>query len=342
MTQVNRPLASLPNALSPTGIDILPFIADSVICTDENGRILVFNKAAERSFGYTAAEVLGQNIAILLPKRHREQHAEQLRSFALGTGTADRLMGGQREVSGLSKSGREFSAEASISRHSLDGETILTVVHRDVTERKELEEQREAIARELDHRIKNVISVVSALVSLTAKSALSVGEFRDSLQARLGGLAATQSFLGRNKGQQIILGSLLLAELAHYRDPHDSNIRISGAEVTLNAAAVQPLALVFHELATNSAKYGALSEPHGCVAITTKFMSDGAKRLLAIEWCETGGPQVRPPDKHGFGTLLIEQMTKRVFQGDLELDFRPEGLVCRMVLPTNKLVESKP
>ena len=190
MQRTDLPTMLLPNGLPPTVIDVLPFIADSVICTDEHGRILLFNKAAERSFGYAAAEVLGEPINILLPPRFQTGHGDHMRAFSQVSGVTARLMGDQRVVWSLRKNGEEFPAEASISRHMFENATILTVVHRDITERQEIEAQREAIARELDHRIKNVISVVSALVSLTAKSALTVEEFRDSLQQRLGGLAA--------------------------------------------------------------------------------------------------------------------------------------------------------
>ena len=327
------PFEMLPVRPALVGIDILPFIADSVICTDQGGRILLFNPAAERSFGYSTAEVLGEHVDILLPQRHRAQHTDQVRAFASGDGTASRIMGYQREVWGRRKNGEEFPAEATVSRHSVDGRTILTVVHRDITERKELEEQREAIAHELDHRIRNVLSVVSSLVSLTAKSTSSVTEFKDSLQERLSGLAATQTFLGRAKGKNISLSALLLAELAHYRSSDGTNININDAPMALRSQAVQPLALAFHELATNSAKYGALSDARGCVTVTTDYMIDGDKGLLAIEWRETGGPPVQPPGRQGFGTTLIEQMIKRVLQGDVVIDYRPEGLVCRMTLP---------
>ena len=166
------------SALQPAlmSADVLALVADSVISTDEDGRILFFNQAAERSFGYSASEVIGQHVEMLLPQRHRAQHVHQVRDFALEDGAADRLMGHQREVSGRRKNGEEFPAEATVSRHSVGGKTILTVVHRDITGRKELEQQREVIAEELDHRIRNVLSVVSSLVALSAKHAASASE----------------------------------------------------------------------------------------------------------------------------------------------------------------------
>ena len=318
-------------------IDVLQFITDSVICTDASGQILLFNRAAEKSFGYTAAEMLGKSVNVLIPQRHRAQHANHVETFGLRAGTSNRLMGEQREVWGRRKSGEEFAAEATISRHSLDGRTILTVVHRDITERKELEEQREMIAHELDHRIKNVISVVSALVTLTANSASTVKELRDSLLERLISLATTQRFLARSRGASVEFAELLGAELAPYRSSDGTNVCIAGLPVTLRSSAVQPLALVMHELATNCAKYGAFSQPNGRVTISVDSEVLKGSRQVAIEWREAGGPLGRTPERLGFGSLLIEQMIKRVFRGEVTFDYRPEGLFCRMVMPAAAL-----
>ncbi|MCG6115262.1 MAG: PAS domain S-box protein [Mesorhizobium sp.] len=328
-------LFSVPRPLQSTlmGIDVLALIADSVICTDEEGRILLFNQAAEQSFGYSATEVMGQHVEMLLPERHRAEHAHQVRSFALEDSAENRLMGQQREVWGRRKNGEEFPAEATVSRHSVNGRMVLTVVHRDITERKQLEELHEAIEHELDHRIQNMFSVVSSLVSLSAKSASSVDEFRDSLQDRLRALAATQTFLRRGRRGSISLGELLLAELAHYRNSEGTNLIIQSAPVELGWSAAQTLALALHELATNSAKYGAFSDERGSVTVTSESRSDGEERLIVIEWRESGGPPVKPPSRQGFGTTLIEQVIKRTFQADIIVDYRPEGLVCRMTLP---------
>jgi len=330
---------ALPLQPALMGGDVLALIADSVICTDEDGRILFFNQAAEQSFGYGAAEVIGERVEMLLPQRHRAQHIHQVRSFALEDGAVNRLMGHRREVSGRRKNGEEFPAEATVSRHTVDGRTILTVVHRDITERRELEEQRESIAHELDHRIRNVLSVVSSLISLSARSAASVGELKDSLQERLRALAATQTFLRRGTRESISLSDLLLAELAHYRSPDGANVIIEGEPVALSPTAVQPLALAIHELATNSAKYGAFSDPRGRVTVTFEGMSEGDERLLSIEWRETGGPPVKPPVRRGFGTAFIEQVIKMTFHAEVSVDYRPEGLVCRMTLPRAKVEE---
>lgn len=311
--------------------DVLALIADAVICVDESGRIVLFNRAAEQSFGYSAGEVIGKQVEMLLPERHRAEHARQVRTFARGDGAANRFMGSRREVRGLRKNGEEFPAEAMVSRHMVDGRTILTVVHRDITERKALEEQREAIARELDHRTRNLLSVVRALVSLSAKSAANVAEFKESLLGRLGALAATQTVLRFGAQQSTSLGTLLRTELEQYRTPDGANILLEGPPLSVGAKAAQTLALIFHELATNAAKYGALSVAGGRVTITSAFTADGDK--CRIEWRETGGPLVTLPKREGFGTTFIKQVVRMTFRTDVIIEYLPEGLVCRMTLP---------
>ena len=104
--------------------DVLALIADSVICTDDDGRIMVFNRAAERTFGYSASEVMGQHVELLLPERYRAEHAQQVRNFASGEGETGRIMGHSREVWGRRKDGEEFPAEATVARQIVDGSRL--------------------------------------------------------------------------------------------------------------------------------------------------------------------------------------------------------------------------
>lgn len=329
---MQHPAPAAPTAsYSALNVDVLTLVADSVICTDEDGRILVFNPAAEQTFGYSAGEVIGQPVEMLLPQGDRLEHVRQVRGFAQGDGAANRLMGHRREVRGRRKNGEEFPAEAMVSRQTLDGRTILTVVHRDITERKELEALREAVTRELDHRIRNLLSVVNSLVSISAVGAMTVDEFRDSLIGRLSALAATQGAL-RFGEQSTSLAELLLAELAQYRTPGGGNVVIEGPAVSVGPKAAQILALAVHELATNAAKYGALSSADGRVAVTSAFKDEGDKGLLVIQWRESGGPPVKSPQRQGFGTRLITQVVAKALRAEVLLDYRPEGLVCQMTV----------
>jgi two-component sensor histidine kinase len=245
-------------------------------------------------------------------------------------------MGHRREVRGRRKNGEVFPGEATVSRQTVDGKTILTVVHRDITERKELEELREAAADELAHRMRNLLSVVNSLISLTAASAVTVEEFKESLTGRMRALAVSQSAL-RLGEHSTSLSELFRAELAQYQTSNGANVTIEVASVPVGPRAAQMLALAVHELATNSAKYGALSSVGGCVAVTSALQGEGDKSVLVIKWRETGGPPVSPPTRQGFGTTLLRQVVARALRADVALEYRPEGLICRMTLPTTTL-----
>lgn len=321
-----------PELLPALKIDVLALVADSVICTDEDGRILIFNPAAEQSFGYRASEVIGLPVEMLLPESDRQEHIHQVRAFALGDGAANRLMGHRREVRARRNNGQIFPAEAMVSRQAIEGKAILTVVLRDITERKAVEELREAAARELDHRMRNLLSVVDSLISISAASAVSVEGFRDSLTRRLASLSATQSAL-RFGEQSASLGALFQAELTQYQTQDGANVSVEGPLVPVGPKAAQLLALAIHELATNAAKYGALSLASGRVAVTFAFTGEGDEGLLVIQWREAGGPPVTPPERKGFGSRLIKQVVARALRADVEMDYRPEGLICRLTVP---------
>lgn len=323
-----------PSSLQPAlNVDVLALVADSVICTDEDGHILVFNEAAEQSFDFRASEVIGQPVEMLIPELDRLEHVQHVRSFATGKGAANRLMGHRREVRGRHKTGHVFPAEAMVSRQMIDGRMILTVVHRDITERKELEALREAATHELHHRMSNLLSVVDSIVAISAASAESVKEFKESLTGRLTALAATQTALRFGEQQSTSLSVLLLAELTQYQSPDGANVVIEGPSVPVGPKAAQLLALAVHELATNSAKYGALSHADGRVAVTSAFEGEGDKGLLVIQWGESGGPPVKPPVRQGFGTRLIKKVVAQSLRADVAMDYRPEGLVCRLTVP---------
>lgn len=323
-----------PLDLQPVlNIDVLALVADSVICTDEDGRILVFNQAAEQSFGYSASEVIGQRVEMLLPHNDRAEHVRQVHNFALGDGAAKRLMGHRREVRGRRKNGNEFPGEAMVSRQTIAGKTILTVVLRDITERKELDELREAVAREVDHRMRNLLSVVNSLISLSAASAVNIVDFKESLLGRLKALAASQSALRFGEQQTVDLSELFRAELKQYQISDGTNVIIEGPPVSVGPSATQMLALAAHELATNSAKYGALGTAGGRVSVTSAFTGEGDKSVVVIEWREAGGPPVKSPSRQGFGTTLLKQVVARALRADVAMDYRREGMVCRLIIP---------
>lgn len=311
--------------LGPSTDEILSCIADAVISTDALGRILLFNPAAEKLFGYSAAEVLGTSIEFLIPARFRETHARDVAKFGSASTDSAREMASEREVFGLRRNGTEFPAEAMLSRRFIGQKFLLTVVIRDVSYRKALDEQRSLIASEMAHRFKNVMAVVNAVISLTARSVLTVEEFRDALLDRLQSISRTQDAV-LESGTNVQLIELVEAEMAPFQNHASNRIDVHGPQLTVPAQQAVSIALVLHELATNAVKYGSLSNIEGSVQVTWTIERDGDTPYLLLEWVEMGGPTVEPPVRRGFGSDLIG----RCFgPSSSALTFDPEGLTAR-------------
>jgi PAS domain S-box-containing protein len=206
-------------------------------------------------------------------------------------------------------------------------------VNIDVTERKRAEERQRVLLAELDHRVKNALATVSSVVSQTAAGSTSVANFVKALDGRLRSMATTHELLSSGRWQGISLPELIQQELAPYATRH--NTKISGPKVVLRPEAGQAMAMVLHELATNAAKYGALSAKQGRVSIRWERQLNGHPLRLVLEWQEVGGPAVVDPDKAGFGMTTIRDLIPYEFGGKVDLTFGPEGIRCRVELPAD-------
>ena len=201
----------------------------------------------------------------------------------------------------------------------------------DIDEVHRVSESRDLLSRELAHRIKNIFAVVIGLAMLKARAAPENLAFAEELTAALRSLASAHEFV-RVTGAPVEenLQALLAALFSPYCDAKGtSRVRVSGSDCAIAARAATPLALVFHELATNSAKYGALSQPSGHVDMTIDEREDG----FAIRWCEKGGPPVTDTGKRGFGSRLVEMAVKGQLQGKWDRQFAADGLVVELVVP---------
>lgn len=312
-------------SFAPSGSELLELVADGIVSADEKGRIILFNKAAETLFGYSRAEVLGRPVEILLPQRARDAHREAVAAFAASSEAGNRMMGPRREVTGRRKDGGEFPVEASLSRRLSEGRVVLTVAIRDVTVRRLAEEQRQILSRELAHRFKNMMVVVTSILSLTARYAPTKEALVASLRGRLAALARTHEMLLGSETESADLRALLEGELAPYRIHSSSNVRLTGDPCVLPGPQVVNMALAIHELATNAAKYGALSRATGQVEVS--WSSDDG--VLDLHWKETGGPTVGEPKGGGFGTELI----RRLLGGGVRFEYPKEGLQAWLRVP---------
>ena len=196
----------------------------------------------------------------------------------------------------------------------------------DVTDRVLGDRQQKLLLDELNHRVKNSLATVQAIAHQTLRSSPEPEQFRGAFESRLMALAATHDLLTATSWRGATLRDLLLSELQPFSP---DKYQLSGPEVDLTPAETLALGLVLHELATNAAKYGALSAPGGCVRLVwSRF-----EGRLDLEWREQDGPEVSIPTRRGFGSRLIERSLKEQLGGSARLDFAPSGLVCHIRLP---------
>ena len=210
----------------------------------------------------------------------------------------------------------------------------LVRVVQDVTERKAAEQRAKLLIDELNHRVKNTLATVQSLASQSARGALSPAAFRESFEGRLIALSKAHDQLTMHHWESADLRELVTGSLAPYAGAE--RVVLRGEDVVLRPRAVLTLAMAFHELATNAAKYGALSAPGGRVEIRWQPVrpeGGGGRVLLQVEWQEEGGPAVAEPQQRGFGSKLIEGSVAAELGGSARLSFAPEGLRCEMYIP---------
>ena len=209
----------------------------------------------------------------------------------------------------------------------------------DITERKHMEQQQHQLVAELDHRVKNALATVVAIIAQTQEGRGSLPDFVAALDSRIQSLARTHELLSRSHWAGVSLHDIVERELA----PYDSgNVEIDGPHVELTAAAGQAMAMVLHELATNAAKYGALSTRSGRVELRWWWLRNGSSGRLAVEWREIDGPPVQRPSQTGYGTSIIRELVPFELSGEVDLALEPAGVTCRMEIPPQGIREGRP
>jgi PAS domain S-box-containing protein len=214
------------------------------------------------------------------------------------------------------------------------GELLYVVrVVQDISERKISERRQKLLIDELNHRVKNTLATVQSLAAQTARGGPTPPVFRERFEGRLAALSKAHDQLTLRHWENADLRELLAASLAPHTGAAANRIVLRGEDLTLRPRAVLTLAMVFHELTTNAAKYGALSTPAGRVEIAWRPFEQAGRRMLYIGWHEQDGPPVTPPERRGFGSRLIEGSIAAELGGSARLDYAPTGLRCEMTLP---------
>ena len=217
--------------------------------------------------------------------------------------------------------------------------SILDVVlrHQDkvMREREEARRHQDFLMAELDHRVKNTLATIQALVKYTSSGAESLEEFAQKVQERVHAMARTHSLLTHSRWEGVNLQTVVAEQF----EPFGERVSAAGPNLALRPKAALSISLAFHELMTNAAKYGALSVASGRVAISWEVKSGDGGRGLHFRWKEQDGPPVAPPVHMGFGRMLLERSLAYDIEGEVTLDFRAEGLACEAFIPCEHIVE---
>ena len=293
---------------------------DAIISKDLDGIITSWNRGAERIFGYLAEEIIGKPITILIPPDHQKEEDAII----------ERIRRGQRidhyETIRQRQHGSLIDVSLTISPlRNAQGKIIgASKIVRDITERKRSEAQIVNLAREAEHRTKNILATVQATVRLSHSN--TSDDLKKLIEGRISALAKVHTLFVQSRWTGAELYTLVTQELLPYRGESEARVRISGPAVMLEPNTAQTIAISLHELATNAAKYGSLSVADGHVEIAWSRAADGR---LSLRWIELGGPTVTPPTHHGFGTRIIENMIGQL-GGKVRFDWRDQGLTCEL------------
>jgi PAS domain S-box-containing protein len=230
-----------------------------------------------------------------------------------------------------SKAGRHWDVEVVANLYDENDRKVVQCNIRDITERRRTESHVKLLMAEVNHRAKNLLAVVEAVAYQTARHgdpATFVGRLGD----RIAGLAAGQDLLVRNQWQGVDVADLVDAQLAHFKDIIGTRVMLNGPPARLTAQAAQGIGMALHELATNSAKYGALSNGTGQVQIGWQ-VTGGVKPDFSMSWLEDGGPPVTMPTRRGFGQTVIGRMAETAVQGVAEINFHAHGISWNLSAP---------
>jgi PAS domain S-box-containing protein len=292
---------------------------DAIISKDLDGIILSWNRGAERLFGYSAGEVIGKPVTILIPEDRMNEEPEILERIRRGESVEPYDTVRRR------KDGSLIDISLTVSPlKDADGRIIgASKIARDITERKRAQDQQKLLVNEMQHRVKNSLATIQAIATQTLSQN---AQERDAFIARLHALGSAHELLTSETWERAPLRSIVTRALEPFQERHERITTDGPADLWLDSTKSVIVALALHELATNAIKYGALSNGGGRVTIAWEQCQVNRVKLV---WQENGGPMVSPPKQKGFGSHLIERAFGSQL-GSASLVFSPQGLSCTL------------
>ncbi|MGM4983652.1 MULTISPECIES: PAS domain-containing sensor histidine kinase [Rhizobium] len=295
---------------------------DAILSTDLNMVITSWNLGAERLYGHSAEEAIGGSVMMVVPDDRREEEPAILAKIRAGQKVEP------YETKRRCKNGRLVDVLLSVSPiYDTYGRIVgASKIAHDISAKKEAERLQTVLVGELNHRVKNVLATVMAIARQTLGRSDVDRTSVETFDARLTSMARAHDLLIHGNWEQAELTAVVRQALSPY--PKEK-FEIHGPTMQLAPRAVVSISLALHELATNAAKYGALSVPDGRVAIVWSLEGNGSDRLR-LRWQEAGGPTVTPPTRKGFGSRLIESLLAAELNGEVQVSYEPSGLICEV------------
>jgi PAS domain S-box-containing protein len=292
-------------------------------------RDLVFTWVSRGIFGRSPREIIGRSQQEVIPEAPPET-ATNLKRTVIETGEPAR--GDVRVTHDGNETWYDLTVQPLLDEHGSTTGIIAGAV--DITRYKEQEARIRLLMRELTHRSKNLLTVIQAIMRQTASGSLSIADFESRFAARLQSLAGSHDLLVQEDWQGASMRELVRSQLGHYSDRDEPQIELSGEPMQIPPDAAQHIGMALHELATNAAKYGALSTATGKVRISwhTLAATDGTP-ICHLTWEESGGPPVERPSRRGFGRVVIERTVARALHGEVRIDYAASGLRWTLEFP---------
>lgn len=313
---------------------------DAIVSKNTDGVIMTWNAGAERLFGYSASEAIGQHVHLIIPLDRRGEEDEILRQIRAGKRVPP------FETRRRRKDGTEFDVMLSVSPiKDKHGTVVGASKHaRDITERKQLEERQALLLQEMNHRVKNLFTLAGTLVALSSRYAQSPQELSQAVQQRLAALATAHQLtllrgdcLQTSAGEIATLSALIHAVVAPYQEEHRQRVQVAGDEIAIDPKVLTSLALLLHEFTSNAVKYGALSECSGAVSVELAI----ADEHVRINWVETGGPAIsQEPTSKGFGSPM-EALVSRALGATIFREWNSQGLRIGLTIPKSAIVPAQ-
>ncbi len=305
---------------------VLKTALDAVVVMRLDGTIAGWNDVAERIFGWSFEEAQGRRMSeLIIPVQHREAHERGLSKY-LATGEGP-VLDRHIEITALGRDGLEFPIELSITFTEHFDQPVFLGFLRDISERQEAHRRQELLLAELNHRVKNMLAVVSGIAHQTAKSSSSLHDFAPAFAGRLQALVRVHEMLTLNSWEGADLPELVEALLGPYAIPPDMRVTFGGPPVDLDAKQVLSLSMILHELITNAIKYGSLSSAEGRIAVGWSWSTADRPGRVRFTWKESGLEALVPPAKDGFGLKLIGLSATHELGGSSSLEWQDEGLL---------------